>query len=302
MKKSFVLMAGLVGILALVSPAHAAIVDSGSINLIDNGTDIKPFPTPTPTGSGLGTLDIILFEHGSGGAGNSAGPGGSLYNGDNANTDMASGATASTNESWITSIGDLRRFYVLNFPNTATVDPNDSLLNQIVLFLNINETGGLKDIQLDALDIVQTYSIPTGSAQQNPNTNDITSAQQNAIGDSYLAGTGTRIAKLGAVVASLPQIQTGIGGTDYYILTGINPFDPSFSDSTRLLFHWASSAQEAGGEVVYLSGTFRAEDFCVGENCNPPPPGNPVPEPSSMLLVGTGLAGLVARRLRKKIA
>ena len=283
------LLVGLISLGVRIPSAGAVIVDDAGISIIDT-TDIVPFPDPQPTGSGLGTLDLILFSFSSGGAGNN--PSGPL-DFDNANTQMPTGSTSTVSESYITSFGDLRQFYVLNFPDLTTPDPNDSLVNQIVLFLNVNETGGLQDFNLNEFSMVKDYTIPSGSAQQSPFTNDITSAQQNAIDATWKTGNGTRIAKLGAGTPySIAQVATGIGAIDQLIFTGINPFNPAYSDSTRLLFYVDASQLEAGGEVLFLSGTFRAQDFCLpGQDCTPQQP--EIPEPSSLMLLGTSLLGML---------
>lgn len=262
--------------------AEAVIVDSGSISIIDS-TDIINFPSPTPSGSGLGTLDLNMFQQGSGGASNN--PSGPL-NFDDANTDMPSGGSSTiANESYITSIGDLRDFYDLNF--------GVGNVNEIVLFLNINETGGLQDILLSKLDVVIDYTSPTSGGRSTPLASDISSGTQNSTNAGF--DGGTRIAKLGAGTPfSIPQIATGLGHIDQFILTGINPFDPAYTASTRILFHWESSAHSAGGEVVFLSGDFRKEDVIHnGGGGN-----GVVPEPASLSFLGFGLLGLA--KLRKK--
>jgi hypothetical protein len=74
---------------------------------------ILPVPTSTVE-SGNGTLDFILFTESSGGSGNSSGS----FDGDNANTQMPTGSGNTTaDESYITSFGEIRAFYRLNFPD-----------------------------------------------------------------------------------------------------------------------------------------------------------------------------------------
>src|SRR5512135_303991 len=131
--------------LGWTSQAQASVVDSASISLIGS-SDIQPFPSPVPSGSGLGTLDLVLISGAT--KNNSSGS----HNYDDGNSDMANGSTTTTNESYVTSIGDLRDFYNYQFPSTP--------INEVVLFVNINETGGVKDFSLDTLDVVTGYTTP----------------------------------------------------------------------------------------------------------------------------------------------
>jgi hypothetical protein len=134
-------------------------------------------------GSGNGTLDFILLTESAGGSQNNAG----AFNGDNANTQMPTGSGNTTaNESFITSIGELRQFFILNFPNGS----GGSTVNQLVVMVDVNETGGPQSINLDKFDIVRNFAAFAGSDPRNdPLNNDITSAQQNATNASYSGGT-----------------------------------------------------------------------------------------------------------------
>ena len=293
MKNSIAAIGVLVALLGVrVADAQAAILDSPTISTILS-TDIHE-ATPT-TGSGVGTLDLILFSFSNGGAFNSAG----TFNGDNANTDLPSGGTSTASESYITSFGDLRNFYRFQFPDGS----GGSTVNEIVFFVNVNETGGIQQFDLNDLSLVITYTIPSDATRQNPFTNDIASTGatgQNSIGTTWNTGNGTRIAKLGSDAPyAIDQAAVGIGAIDQFILTGINPFDLAYSDSTRLLVYWNSSGHEGGGEVVFLSGAFNAQDLC-GPTTFPCPDNSTVPEPGSMLLFGSGLVGLLVGRSRRR--
>ena len=69
------------------------------------------------------------------------------------------------------------------------------------------------------------------------------------------------------------------------IFTGVNPFDPAFTPSTRILFHWESSGHDNGGESIFLSGTVSPSD---------------VPEPAvAAALLGLAAGGALAVRRRR---
>ena len=115
-----------------LSPAQASVLlDADDVSLT----------TGSETQSGNGQLDLILFGYAAGGGvtGNAV----TGFNGDDANTQMPGGGTKSISGSYITSMGELRDFYRLNFPNGL----GGSTVNEIVLFADLSETGQVNDIR-----------------------------------------------------------------------------------------------------------------------------------------------------------
>ena len=217
--------------------------------------------------SGNGTLDYMFFTESMGGAGNISG----TFNGDNANTDSPTGGGGVFNESYITSIGELRDFYTLNFPDNQ----GGSTVNEMIVFIDINQTPHL-DLALDVLTIIVDYD-PFGDVRDDPFGNDILSSIQNSTGDTYSGGT--ILAQLdGPKILSL--VEQGAGWADYGIHTGINPFDEVFSDETRILLHWESHNHDDGGETIFLSGEYAGE----------------IPEPSMFGLLLLGVSALLRRK------
>jgi hypothetical protein len=234
-------------------------------------------------GSGNGTLDLILFTESGGGTQNSDGP----FNGDNANTDLPTGSGHTTaDESYVTSIGELRDYYRLNFPDGSS----GSTANQIVILVDVNQqgSGSSLEIHLDTLDIYRDYTATFGDARDNPSGNDINSSLQNSTNNSF--GGGTPLAGLDGT-KELQYLHNGAGHADKAIFTGINPFNSGFDDSTRILFHWASSNHNDGGETVFLSGTFAAHDLS----------GPQIPEPSTFVLAAIVLAGRLLTRGHRRV-
>ncbi|MGH7176117.1 MAG: hypothetical protein ACREJC_01945 [Tepidisphaeraceae bacterium] len=233
-------------------------------------------PVPVGTvGSGNGTLDYIFLTESAGGSTNSSG----LFNGDNANTDMPTGNGHTTaNESYITSFGEIRAFYRLNFPDGL----GGSTVDQIVVMLDINETGGAQTINLDVFQIVRNFTpfVPASDTRNDPLNNDIASSVQNGTNATFSGGT-----VLANTIAThvLGQVSIGAGHADHAIFTHINPFDPAYANSDRFLLHWESSGQDNGGETVFLSGEIGPHDL--------------VPEPSALGI--TLMAGIALARRRR---
>ena len=136
---------GICFILLAIGTGSAAgdIITNGDI-IATNGNEV---------GSGNGTLNLILFTESAGGASNVGGS----FNGDDANTAIPTGNGNTTADvTYVTSIGELRDFYELNFPDGS----GGSTVNQMAIFVDVNESGQVNDIVLDQLDICGTM-MPT---------------------------------------------------------------------------------------------------------------------------------------------
>lgn len=257
----FVVAAAIV--IGLTSYSSASIITDSDIHATSAGV----------IGSGNGTLDLVLFASAGGGGvtGNEA----AGFNGDDATTDVPGGGGSIMSESYVTSIGELRDFYVLNFPDGQ----GGSMVSEIAIFADLNETGQVNHITLNALNIVTDFDAFAGADPRNdPLNNDISSAVQNSTGSGYTGGA--LAAWLDATPKALPLNVQGAGFADYIIMTGVNPFDSAFTDSTRILFFWDSSDHDNGGETFFLSGSV-------------------IPEPATMCLLGIGGLALLIRRRRK---
>ena len=229
-------------------------------------------------GSGNGTLDYVFFlEAGGGGIADNTKPA-ITFDGDDANTDMPTGGPTDTaQESFVTSIGEIRDFYELNFPDGM----GGSTVVEIALFVDLNQTGSNPDLLLNNLLVVADYfdgsGVPFGDDRDDPWTYDVSPALQNMTGTDF---TGTVLSILGAP-KTLALNEQGAGFGDYAIALGINPFNPAFSDDTRLLVFWDSELHTDGGETIFLSGSYAI-----------------IPEPTTMVLIGLSGLLLVIRRKR----
>ena len=238
-----------------------------------NAGDITP-TLNNEVQSGNGLLDYILFLEagGVGVAGNTAGS----FNGDNANTDLPTGSgTTAFDECFATSIGELRDFYILNFPDGQ----GGSTIGNIVLFLDLNEIGPINDVTLESLQVIVDYNATYGNDVDDPFNNDITSQLQNAIRDDFQGG-GTIAAELESPVV-LALNEQGAGFADYRIATNVNPFDAAFDDEDRIMFCVGMTNLDDGGETIFLSGSF-------GDI--------PIPEPATLSLLALGGLAVLRRK------
>ena len=219
--------------------------------------------------SGNGMLNLTLFTESSGNCGNGSGD----FNVDEANTDMPMGSVNSvSNESFVTSIGELRIFYQTNFPDINGC----SFAHSIFIAIDLNQTAE-DPLYLDALSIVLNYDAMYGDARDNPWAFDVPSNLQNDT-DANFSG-GIILGHISSSQIELPFNIQGAGWADYLMEICIDPFDPLFCDSDRILFHWESHGHIEGGETIFLTGVYEAS----------------VSEPSSLLLFLLGIVGILPK-------
>jgi hypothetical protein len=194
--------------------------------------------------SGHGLLDLYVFNGSTTGEENQC----DSFDGDDSNTEMPFGGGTWANESYVTSIGELRDFYLLCFE-----EPDR---HEIYLSVDLNESVA-SFINLDALTVMIDYDMIYGDLRDNPASGDIDSDTQNLTNDNF--GGGTTVAWLDSSPKLLPENEPGGGWADYAIRLGIDPFDPAFSNDTRILIHWESSDHTDGGDTIFISGSFIPE-------------------------------------------
>ena len=233
--------------------AQAGVITDGDI-WATTGNEIQ---------AGNGLLDFVLFNGSVAGDANEC----DGFNGDDANTDMPHGGGTAAAESYITSIGELRAFYTIcDFP--------EEFKHNLRLSVDLNEEGSAEWIYLSALTIVIDYDPVYGDGRDDPASCDISSAEQNMTNAMF--GGGETAAWLDYSPKRLDVNEQGAGWADFVITTGIDPFDPAYTDSTRILIHWASYDHTNGSDTVFISSY--------------------IPEPSALSLLALGSLAVLRRK------
>jgi hypothetical protein len=82
-------------------------------------------------------------------------------------------------------------------------------------------------------------------------------------------------------VITIDQSTTNPGG---FNLEEIHPVDPNNTSETD----------------VFLNGSISIQPACTGPNCGPPPPPPGMPEPSTLILLGTSVVAIFGSRIRSR--
>ena len=191
------------------------------------------------------------------------------------------GAAALVDAYYITSFGDLRGFYTQQF-----ID-NGATISEMMILMDLNESVA-DDVSFDLLDIIVGNIDIYGDNRDNPDTTDIDSSLQNLTGTVTGGSAISEYATDASFTTLKLTIENGSGWADYGILTGIDPFDITYSDSDRITFHLQFSSLSNGAEEVFLSGEYSATDILNEE----------IPEPATILLLGSGVMAILRRRRR----
>jgi hypothetical protein len=229
--------------------------------------------TETLVASGNGLLDLRMMTFSGSEVDNASGS----FNGDNANPTLTQGGGADTGffiESYVTSALELKDFYRLTFPDGM----GGSLVNEIVIFIDLNETGNGEPI--NNLDKVELVLNPVSIAGAPNPFLDVSGAEQAAIDQSYTGGSV--IANLASTPVVIPVNAQGAGHADYAVFTGVDPF--TLSDGDSLLFNISMSVLNNGAEEIFLSGEFTRATV--------------VPEPTACWMLLGASVPFAARRRR----
>lgn len=224
---------------------------------------------PLETGqvkSAVGGLDVIIAT-GQNGIGVLNNEFGSL-NIDDSNSDLPTGGTSTAEESWITTVGEIRAFLDQQFGPSA--------VNNLVIFTDMQQSQQ-QSITIELFEVVlNPTNVPDASG-------DVTTDEQNAIENTFVGGTVLRSTEPD-VVAPV-TLQAGSGWADWAIITGLNPYDPSLLVTDRLLFHFVGEEFTAASETLFISGSATIVD---------------TPEPATLAAFGVGIIGLAMLRRRRK--
>jgi hypothetical protein len=219
--------------------------------------------------SAVGGLDVILAtgQNGIGVLNNEFNSG--AINIDDSNSDLPVGGVSTAEESFITTVGEIRAFLDFSFgPGVAT---------NLVIFTDMQQSQQ-GSIQLDLFELVlNATNVP------NPVGNDVTTAEQNAIEGTFTNGTVLR-STTPDVVAPV-TLQAGSGWADWAIVTGLNIYDPTLLPTDTILFHFVGAEFTAASETLFISGSAGITE---------------VPEPAVLAVLGLGLVSFAALRLRRK--
>jgi len=126
-------------------------------------------------------------------------------------------------------------------------------------------------------------------------------------GDEFVIGLDLNQARgQGGGAYTLESFSLSVDGTTRFStsepvnLVPLN-FGNGFSDATIVMFNLAglSDAQKVVFTASFSGGSAGREQFFLSPQPNDGP-GNPIPEPATMLLVGSGLAAMAAARRRRR--